>query len=66
MNKTFLILFSIILIGCSGGSESLNLPDITTTTDSEEARDAFFKALDNYDNGGNGEQRKILLNQALL
>ena len=65
MSKTFLILFSIVLIGCGGGSETLNLPDITTTTNSEEARVAFFKALDNYDNGGNWEQRRTLLNQAL-
>ena len=63
MNKICLIFISIVLIGCSGGSEKLNLPDITTTTNSEEAKNAFFKALDNRDNGGNGEQRRTLLNQ---
>ena len=45
MNKICLIFIAIVLIGCGGGSEKLNLPDITTTTNSEEARNAFFKAF---------------------
>ena len=65
MNKICLIFIAIVLIGCSGGSEKLNLPDISTTTSSEEARNAFFKALDNSDNGGNREQIRTLLNQAI-
>ena len=65
MNKICLIFIAIALIACGGGSEKLNLPDITTTTSSEEARNAFFKALDNHDNSGNWEQRRTLLNQAI-
>ena len=65
MKNHFLILISIITISCGGGNEKLNLPDITITTNSEEAKNAFLDAMYNFETRGSNEQRRTLLNQAI-
>ena len=65
MKNYFLILISIITISCGGGNEKLNLPDITITTNSEEAKNAFLDAMYNFETRGSNEQRRTLLNQAI-
>ena len=45
--------------------KKLNLPDITITTNSEEAKNAFLDAMYNFETRGSNEQRRTLLNQAI-
>lgn len=65
MKNYFIILISIITISCGGGNEKLNLPDITISTTSEEAKNAFLDAMYNFETRGSDEQRRTLLNQAI-
>ena len=65
MKNYFLLLISIITISCGGGNEKLNLPDITITTNSEEAKKAFLDAMYNFETRGSTEERRTLLNQAI-
>ena len=41
----YAIILSIFIISCGGGPESSSLPDITITTSSSEAKEAFLKAI---------------------
>ena len=67
MKNIYLILITLFLISCGGGSENAGLPDITITTKSSEAKEAYLKALDLYDlrRQFTVEERKGLLNQAI-
>ncbi len=67
MKNIFLILITIFLISCGGSSENAGLPDITITTKSNEAKEAYLKALDLYDQRRQFtvEERRGLLNQAV-
>ena len=67
MKNFYLIILSILIISCSGGSDTSQLPDITITTSSSEAKEAYLKAMDLYDQRRQAtvEERKTLLNQAL-
>ena len=67
MKNFYLIILSILIISCSGGPETSNLPDITITTSSSEAKDAYLKAMDLFDlrRQATVEERRTLLNQAI-
>ncbi len=54
-------------MSCEGGSENAGLPDITITTTSSEAKEAYLKALDLFDlrRQSTNDERKSLLNQAI-
>ena len=67
MKNIYLILITTFLISCGGGSENAGLPDITITTKSSEAKEAYLKALDLYDQRRQFtvEERRGLLNQAV-
>ena len=49
MKNIYLILITLFLLSCGGGSEDAGLPDITITTKSSEAKEAYLKALDLFD-----------------
>ena len=49
MKNIYLILITLFLLSCGGGSENAGLPDITITTKSSEAKEAYLKALDLFD-----------------
>ena len=67
MKNFYIIILSILIISCSGGSETSNLPDITITTSSSEAKEAYLKAMDLFDlrRQATVEERRTLLNQAI-
>ncbi len=67
MKNFYIIILSIFIISCGGGPESSSLPDITITTSSSEAKEAFLKAMDLFDQRRQAtiEERRTLLNQAI-
>ena len=67
MKNIYLILITLFLLSCGGGSENAGLPDITITTKSSEAKEAYLKALDLFDlrRQSTNEERKSLLNKAI-
>ena len=67
MKNSYIIILSIFIMSCGGGPERSTLPDITITTSSSEAKDAFLKAMDLMDlrRQATREERKSLLNQAI-
>ena len=67
MKNFYLIILSILIISCSGGSDTSQLPDITITTSSPEAKDAYIEAMTLYDlrRQVSVDKRKSLLNKAI-
>ena len=67
MKNIYLILITIILLSCGEASDEANLPDITITSKSEDAKKAFFMAMDLLDlrRQATVEERRTLLNQAI-
>ena len=67
MKNFYLIILSILIISCGGGSEESKLPDITITTSSSEAKDAYLESMKLYDlrRQVSVEKRKSLLNKAI-
>ena len=49
MKNFYIIILSIFIISCGGGPERSTLPDITITTSSSDAKEAFLKAMDLMD-----------------
>ena len=49
MKNFYLIILSFLIISCGGGSEESKLPDITITTSSSEAKDAYLESMKLYD-----------------
>ena len=67
MKNIYLILITIFLLSCGEASDEANLPDITITSKSEDAKKAFFMAMDLLDlrRQATVEERRTLLNQAI-
>ena len=67
MKNFYLIILSFLIISCGGGSEESKLPDITITTSSSEAKDAYLESMKLYDlrRQVSVEKRKSLLNKAI-
>ena len=67
MKNFYLIILSFLTISCGGGSEESKLPDITITTSSSEAKDAYLESMKLYDlrRQVSVEKRKSLLNKAI-
>ena len=67
MKNFYLIILSFLIISCGGGSDESKLPDITITTSSSEAKDAYLESMKLYDlrRQVSVEKRKSLLNKAI-